>query len=760
MPRATTKKAPKPKEVVAAPQPPKAKTSDDGIRERLNEKDKALTWEPTRTERIIKKYVNRRVEEMIDFRKGLNIEKRWLEADEEYVPHELDFGTTRKRFETDQDTGLRSRMVPVGDITQQWRQASSAPTLLSKIQTAVSVIIDGMPEGDLVPLLKKYEGTTDLAYALWKRNWQITDAKEKLKLVIFNLIKYGWAPQRTYPRLVKYDKRIRTEVDTENPDNDKYENRENVWFNDIDRQPLNPLRTWIDEMSKPYDPYSTNETYFEDDYSYDAAKVEFGKYSNFKYIKRDSVLIRNDEQRKSNRQSTNEQMKTRQDVVTLGFFESRLKDLFVIWAPKDGIIVYNSPLPNDDGYLAVTHTLWMLRNAKLPYGVSLWEVIRQNKALYDKWKNMTFDQLVLSIMKFGFFSGTNTAVGDGKIEIVPGQARQLTSSSGKPEVNWMEIPGPGMEAWKGGEYLKNEIDDDSGITPTLAGEVTGKTLGEILHAKEASLKRLKTPLQNIAWLIEQDAYVTLSWMSQVYTIPEIKEFANETELLAYEKENAIGHYELFQDVGEDGIGSGPIQASFLPQLALHLEDRDGQLVKSKKSQFLQVGKDIKPHQIKWRGIFKVIPRSIIDSSQTLVKAAKMEMFNMLIPILQYPPELVAKAARQILKVNEEDPMDWLPEAWSEEAMAEKAALEAAMQQAAQAMAQGGAAAGGSIFTPAGGTAAPGAAPAAPGQTMQAAAGAAPQQAPTVVPRGEVSAPSGRELMGGAQPGKGLFGRGL
>jgi hypothetical protein len=44
---------------------------------------------------------------------------------------------------------------------------------------------------------------------------------------------------------------------------------------------------------------------------------------------------------------------------------------------------------------------------------------RQNKTLYDKMKNMTMDQLVLSIMKFGFFSGTNTALGDGKIEIVP-----------------------------------------------------------------------------------------------------------------------------------------------------------------------------------------------------------------------------------------------------------------------------------------------------------------------------------------------------
>ncbi len=41
----------------------------------------------------------------------------------------------------------------------------------------------------------------------------------------------------------------------------------------------------------------------------------------------------------------------------------------------------------------------------------------------------------------------------------------------------------------------------------------------------------------------------------------------------------------------------------------------------------------------------------------------IEMANMLIPLFVQPPELVGKAAMQILKVNEEDPLDWLPESW-------------------------------------------------------------------------------------------------
>lgn len=647
------------------PNAPRGKAASAGLQKRLKTKDTTEAYQPNETERVVQKYVNGRVSDMIDFRKGLGLEQRWREADEEYIPHELDFGTTRKRFETDQDSGLRSRMVPVGDATQQWRNAASAPTLLAKIQTAVSIIIDQQPEAELVALLKKYSATTELAYALWKRNWQISDAKEKLKIVVFDLIKYGWKPQRTYPRKVQYDKNVLTYIDAENPDNNRFEAKNLVWYNDIDRQPLNVYKTWIDELATPYDPYSRNEVYFELDFSYDAAEIEYGMYGNFQYVKRDSFFERTDAPKKNNRNEMDKQQRKRKDVVTMGFFESRHKDLYVIKAVKDDIVIYMGPLPNDDGYISVTDTFWIMRKSDSPYGISLWEIIRQDKQLYDKMKNMTMDQLVLSIMKFGFFTGTNPAVSDGMIQIVPGQARQLTTSSGsaKDAVSWMEIPGPGKDSWTGLEYQSKEMDTNSGIVPTLEGEVTGKTLGEILHAKEAALKRIKVPVENIAWLVEQDAYLTLSWMSQVYATPTVEEFASISDVQDFNKENQINHMQLFGTVQKDGTIAAPFEAHYLPQLALHLEDSEGQLVKSKDSKFYQVGTDIKPNQLRWQGIFKVLPRSIVDASQTLIKAMKMEIFNMLVPLLGQPKELAAKPAAQILKVNEEDPADWLPDDW-------------------------------------------------------------------------------------------------
>jgi hypothetical protein len=738
-----------------APEPEvKGNLPDKDIEKRLKQPKTTPAFVANKTERVTASYVKKRSGEMIKFRQQLKVEGRWREADQEYLPHELDFGTTRKRFETDQDTGLRSRMVPVGDITQQWRQASSAPTLLSKIQTAIGLIIDQMPEAELVALQKKYEGTTDMAYALWKRNWQISNAKEKLKLVVFNQMKYGWAPQRTYPHKYVISKRVRVTVDTENPEMDTFEEREIERYNDVDRQPLDPFRTWIDEMTLPYQPDTMKECYYEVDYDYDTFMTEFGDYPNAKFVPPNSFMQRGEEESKVRlggtiRDNTNADIKDRTDIVTVGFFESVRKDLFTIYIPKWNIPVYLSPLPNDEGYLSVTHTMYVMRSMKLPYGVSLWEILRQNKGLYDKLKNMTFDQLVLSIMKSFFYSGTNMNLGDGKILIVPGEGRQITSSTGKPEITWNEVPGPGQEAWEGMKAIQAMMDDDTGITPTLEGDITGKTLGEIQLAREAALHRQKTSLDNIAWLIEQDAYLTLSWMSQLYAIPTVKEFTDDKELMEYEQENQINHSELFMESASDSNPEPKITATYLPQLSLHLEDSEGKLVAGKESKFWQVGHQkgqIHPKLLKWKGIFKIIPRSIIDSSQTLVHAAKMEMANLLIPIFANPNpnamQLLAKIAKQIVKVHEEDEDDWLPDTWVE-------FLKNPQPQGQPAPAPGTGGLPPGQPAPQGAPAGQNGAPTPSGTTMQGNTGMTPPSAPTAVPQGQVS---------GAAPNMGTLGK--
>ena len=108
----------------------------------------------------------------------------------------------------------------------------------------------------------------------------------------------------------------------------------------------------------------------------------------------------------------------RKDIITIGFYENKLKDLYAIYLPSKQIVLSYSPLPNDEGQLSLWHTYWALRDARIPFGIGLWEIIRNDKGLYDKMSNMTMDQLVLSIYKMFFYSGTtNISTGDGTITI-------------------------------------------------------------------------------------------------------------------------------------------------------------------------------------------------------------------------------------------------------------------------------------------------------------------------------------------------------
>lgn len=628
-------------------------SSAEGVAEQVTEKVVKST------ESVVEEFVKKRVEDLQDFRKQTKVEDRWREADAEYVPQPLEV-VKRKRYEADDELGLRARLVRVSDASEDWRSTNSDPTLLAKIQTAISIIIDNNPEAMLRPLTRQNENKTALAYALWKRNWAITNASEKYKLFVFNQARYGWSIGRTFPRRVAFKKEILTEVNIADPSKNVYQDKMLVWFNDVDREVLNPYRTWIDEQTKPYDDYSTNDWYWEKDFSWDTARVEFAEFG-FKDLVPQPRDLRVDYTDDKSLSAEIDRQKRRQDLVTIGFYENRLKDLYVIRIPKLGKVLHYCPLPNDDGMLSLWHAPWVLRDTTSPLGISLWETIRQKKELYDKMQNMTMDQLVLSILKMFFYTGTNNLIGDGKIKIQPGKGTQIMNG----KVDWMDIPGPGKDAWDGLQFLKNGMDDDSGVTPTLQGAVTGQTLGEVLQAKESALKRLKVPVDNIADAMEQDAYITLSWTAQILSTPEIQDFVTEKEISDYEMEMGVKRQSVTPTgiSPQDGQAVGPFQATFLPEIALGLEDSSGKLVESRQDRFFSIGSDIKTGDLKWRGIFKVIPKSVVTSSAELEKQRKNEVFNVMAPLLTQPPELYAKPVQQMLKGNEEDPIDWLPKSW-------------------------------------------------------------------------------------------------
>lgn len=623
------------------------------------------SYSPTGDEQKIVELLRKRIPVLKDTKKrileNINFEEIMKGADQEYMPHNLrEKKVGSVMLIQDEIKGLRgSRIVPItGQEGQEWRSDVSEPTLLTKIQTAISILIDQNPEAVFKATMKKYKTTSSIAQAIWKRSWDLAQSKEQLKTFIFNLAKYGWAPARTYPRIVQHPKEILTELDVDHPENNKYKTVTVTEFNDIYREALDPWRTWMDDMANLYDPFSLDDWYFEKDFSRDAFDIEFGMYENA-----DKVSFGALESAESGELDKNQETEQRDDVITLGFYESKKKDLYVIWSPADDVCIYYSPLPNDDGMLSLWESYWNMRDPRTRYGIGLFEILKNNKVMYDRLDNMDMDQLVLSIYTMLFYSGSNQLVGDGNLTVSPGLMKQKLPGTTVDQVK-IDYSGKGRE---GARAVMERIDEITGITPTLQGQVEGKTLGEILHAKDAALKRLNIPLANIAHGLEADAQLTLSWANQVYSVPEVMEFLTEADLLEFQKENDREPSRVTSTAG------GRITADFPRILELSLnEDRDGTLIESPESRFFTVGQDIDKTSIKWKGRVTVVPQSIVASSEELDRQRKLELFNLVYPTVQAISMALgqkqfslamdlAKPVVQILEIQHEKPEEWLPE---------------------------------------------------------------------------------------------------
>lgn len=628
------------------------------------------TYVPDTKERIVLEHLEKRIPILKKSRKqilndgggGFDFDQLMKDADKEYVPHELKRQAKPGSvyLEMDETLGIRgARVVPItGNEDGAWRSDISEPTLFVKVNTALSILMQQNPEATFKAVLDKYKPTTALAKAIWTRSWDLACSREQMQCFIMNLAKYGWAPGRTYPRIVKRKKEVLIELDIENPENNKYETKTIVDFNDIYREALDPHRTWIDDMANMTDPWSLNDWYFEKDFSKDAYDREFKRYANSGKINA-GMPYRDGE---SELTSLNEETKQRNDIVTLGFYENLEKDLYAIYAPSDKVVLYSGPLPNDEGMLSYWDACWNMRDPRTRFGVGLYEILKNDKVMYDRWDNMTTDQLIMAVYKMLFYSGP-AAAGDGKIRIEPGVAKQKLPGTTIDVVDVKFEP----RAFEWLDRRKEMMDENTGITPTLQGQVEGKTLGEVLHAKDAALKRLNIPLANIAYAIEKDAYLTLSWANQVYSLPEVMEFADEKQLNAFTQETG----RMWDQATV--YPSGKISADFPKTLDLSLDkNRDGELIESPGARFFTIGQDVQKSAIKWKGRVTVKAQSIVATSQELERQRKLELYNLVSPVVtgisqamaigQFSIALgMAKPVVQILEIQNEKPENWLPD---------------------------------------------------------------------------------------------------
>lgn len=576
-------------------------------------------------------FVEERKSQMQKAREESKIESIWKAADKAYVPHEVTAKKGRKIFASDDEEGLRSSQITLGR-EDAWQEDSVPVNPYIKIQTALGIIVDNNPTAVMNPGAKKYTGNTKLMENLYKRSWDIASSRSAcLKPFVFNAAKYGIGVGRTFPLRINGERR----------NGSKY-----VRYDDVFRESLSPWQVWFDESGKVGNPLSFNDSIYYKDYSWDKLVEQFGHLDNFKYIKPQAKQLT--EERKLELYTGGNTINSIAKIQErIWFYENIARDLFCVYT-DDGLPLVISSIPKSDENMmgSVWFAPWTLRDDSTPNGIGVYESMRNDHKLHMKIRNMTMDQLVLSVYREWFYEGTDTLQGDGSYKTRPGAGRQVTNPQ---NIRWNEIPSPGQEAWKGIEYQEQKIDESSGVTKGLTGEVTGSTAYETAQARESALKRLKTPLENITAALEQDAYITLAVMEDLYGAPKIKLVAEDRYIEAAELKDMA-----------DEEGNVPEYEEEYREIPANLEeDEDGNIIETDQEKFYTLN----PDKLPWKGTIKIKGQSIIASSELLERVSTVEMANIIIPLFAQPPELVEKPAREIIKSYDKDPEDWLPDIW-------------------------------------------------------------------------------------------------
>jgi len=584
-------------------------------------------------------------------RKNTGIEKIWKAADEAYVPHTSKETVNKKTLVSDDELGWRSKSVQLGS-EDDWQEDSVPPTPYIKIQTALGIIIDRNPTAVLTPKGKKFVNNTMLMKYLYEDTWDTAMSKKvMLKPFVFNCAKYGIGVGRTYPLTISRDVRDVLYYDPANPKNNKYESSKYTYFHDVFRESLSPWQVWFDDKAKIGNPFSCNDVIYYKDYDWLEFKRQFGHLKVFDYIKPTERIFDSESRDLKDSELGEAEGNVAKLQERVWFWENLDMDLLFI-KTDDGKVLVAEPLPNSpkNKRLSVYSAPWTMRNDTSIYGIGVYEAMRNDHRIYHKVRNMTIDQVLLSIYKEFFYSGTDMLENDGVMKTRPGAGRQVTDAK---NIKWNDIPGPGKDAWDAQDYLMGRIDAASGIDKSLEGAITGSTAFEVSQARESALKRMKTPLENISDALEQDGYISCGIIEDFYSVAKIK-------LLADDKYIEPFMLDMYEREDGENLAEGEDYTKEYKEVNLPIERiEEGGFKEVEEKQFF----NLTPDDFPWEGIIKIKGQSIIANSEILERTTTTELANLVYPLFQAPPDIAEKLAREILKAYDKEPEDWLPESW-------------------------------------------------------------------------------------------------
>lgn len=522
---------------------------------------------------------------------------------------------------------------------------SKEPIAFTKILIASAALGSNVPDGTFESENKVF---ARCFYELWKRTWEnpLANGKNTLGLIFQGLFSYGVSMWRVYPREVTKPKGKSKKIE----------------FDDIYREWMDPSRTWLGTSVNNYDGFSRGECYYEKD----MPKPEF-------------MLLYPEADEKDlcylgQTQESKDEKPNARNIVTVEYYENDLTNRYVVKSGK--YIITDGQLPNDDTFGHMEWANCFIRDANDPYGVGLYELARGNAAMNDYISGMTAIQVEAEIYPLIF--GANIGNGEMKYRRGPFIVNPKMNGSALDVVKTSGNISAGIEF---ADKQKQIINSNTGVNDILGGEGASGTLGETVILKEAALQRLTLPRNSVARALERDAYKTVSWIMQTYSVEKVDMFDTEDEF----KEFVLSNPGLFiqKRVEKTKNKKNKYIAVHSPKVSVNFDFNGNKLI-DKSTEPIQISRSALMQELKNSNnladvlLIQIDPDAMLIPSQEINKQQTLELYQLvtaqtiqIFQTLPVDPDLARTLYTQllqVLKVYKQNPLKWIPKDLSDKLM--------------------------------------------------------------------------------------------
>lgn len=518
------------------------------------------------------------------------------------------------------------------------------PTVAIKVQTALSLLTQRTPDVRW-DAMGDYKKKTPVINSLRARDWRDEESRQQYAMTWFFDALYGTTfKQRTW---FEEERNVRLPASIDPVTKRTKFKRRKIIRGKISRlRALSPLQVWIDPNTQPMKPSSMRRVFYEDYFTLQDFKRQFKNMPNFDISKIEGATF-----------------KDRGDGlwVHVRYYENMDEDRLVVVANENEDPIYDGPLLFNHKELSIDMAIWYPRGRNNPYGIGPVEMMEDDMFALNELKNMILSQIKFSIFK-PVISEVPLKSNDGATDITV-RPDEILVSAGK--VQFMEVPPAGQEAWKSLEYLRTRVDDSSGITRTLGGELTtNATAFQTDLAKDAALARLSIPIANMVMMLSRDAKLGFELQRQYLSLPTLEQITTDEQLADLKERIQLSRdtgepvdFDLFEDSSDP---ENPVAyKGTYNKVDLAVQESNGMFLPSSGTNEVLLTPDV----FDWEGDAYVIADSLLTITPTLDKVRELEMMNLLVPMFGKPPDLVAKSAREITKIYGKQPEDYLPESF-------------------------------------------------------------------------------------------------